>query len=129
MSVDHSLPILVVEDLSTASRIVCALLKQAGFENVEAVHDGPAALAKLREEKHRLVISDWNMVPMTGYDLLTAIRSDEALANTCFIMITAEMSAENVIAARRAGVDSYIIKPFSAEAIKAKIEAALARHH
>src|SRR5262245_55024221 len=127
MSVDHSVPILVVEDFNTISRIICGLLKKAGFENVDAVEDGPAALAKMRECNYRLVISDWNMVPMTGYGLLNAIRSDEALAKTCFIMITAETSMDKLIAARRAGVDSYLIKPFSAEAMKAKIEEALAR--
>jgi len=126
MSVDHSVPILVVEDFSTVSRIICGLLKKAGFENVEAVQDGPSALAKMRETNYGIVISDWNMVPMTGYELLNAIRSDEALAKTCFIMTTAEMSMDNVIAAKRAGVDSFIIKPFSAEAMKAKIEEAFA---
>jgi two-component system, chemotaxis family, chemotaxis protein CheY len=126
MSIDHSVPILVVEDFSTMSRIICGLLKKAGFENVDAVQDGPAALAKMRETNYRLVISDWNMVPMNGYDLLNAIRSDEALAKTRFIMTTAEMSMNNAIAAKRAGVDSYLIKPFSAEAMKAKIEEAFA---
>jgi two-component system, chemotaxis family, chemotaxis protein CheY len=101
MSIDHSVPILVVEGFSTMSRIICGLLKKASFENVDTVQDGPAALAKMRETNYRLVISDWNMVPMTGHDLLNAIRSDEALAKTPFIMTTAEMSMNNVIAAKR----------------------------
>jgi two-component system chemotaxis response regulator CheY len=129
MSADPSLPILVVEDSSSISRIVCGLLRQIGFESVDTVQDGQTALAKMHESKYGIVISDWNMEPMTGYDLLTAVRCDEALAKTRFIMITAELSMEHVIAAKRAGVDGFIIKPFSVQAMKAKIEDALAAKH
>ncbi len=123
MAVDHSMPVLVVDDYSTMVRIIRNLLKQLGFVEIDDANDGRAALAKMRERKYGLVISDWNMEPMTGYDLLQQVRSDEALADTPFIMITAESKTENVIAAKRAGVSNYIVKPFNAQTLKAKIDA------
>jgi two-component system chemotaxis response regulator CheY len=77
----------------------------------------------MRSKKYGLVISDWNMAPMTGYDLLREVRADPNLGATPFIMITAESRTENVIAARKAGVNNYIVKPFSAATLKTKIEA------
>jgi two-component system chemotaxis response regulator CheY len=124
MPIDSSTPILVVDDYSTMVRIIRNLLKQLGLENVEDANDGAAALAMMRGKKYGLVISDWNMEPMTGYDLLKEVRTNPELSQTPFIMITAESKTENVIAAKRAGVSNYIIKPFSAATLKTKIDAA-----
>ncbi|KQY99919.1 two-component system response regulator [Pseudolabrys sp. Root1462] len=123
MAVDHSMPVLVVDDYSTMVRIIRNLLKQLGFVEIDEANDGNAALAKMRERKYGLVISDWNMEPMTGYDLLQQVRGDEELAATPFIMITAESKTENVIAAKKAGVSNYIVKPFNAQTLKSKIDA------
>jgi len=123
MAVDLSMPILVVDDYNTMVRIIRNLLKQLGFENVDDASDGTAALVKLRAKKYGLVISDWNMEPMTGYDLLKEVRADPALGKTPFIMVTAESKTENVIAAKKAGVDNYIVKPFNAQTLHHKISA------
>jgi len=125
MAVDLSIPVLVVDDYNTMVRIVCNLLKQLGFEHIDDANDGTAALAKLRTRRYGLVISDWNMEPMTGYDLLKAMRADPTLADTPFIMVTAESKTDNVIAAKKAGVSNYIVKPFNAQTLKSKIEAVL----
>ena len=122
MAFDLSMPILVVDDYNTMIRIIRNLLKQLGFENVDDASDGSAALAKMQSKKYGLVISDWNMEPMTGYDLLREVRADPNLATTPFIMITAESKTENVIAAKKAGVNNYIVKPFNAATLKTKIE-------
>jgi two-component system chemotaxis response regulator CheY len=123
MAVDLSMTVLVVDDYSTMIRIIRNLLKQLGFENVDDATDGTAALEKMRAQKYGLVISDWNMEPMTGYELLQKVRSDRDLCETPFIMITAESKTENVIAAKKAGVNNYIVKPFNAQTLKGKIEA------
>ena len=123
MAVDLSMPILVVDDYNTMIRIIRNLLKQIGFEDIDDATDGSAALAKLRGKKYGLVISDWNMEPMTGYELLKEVRSDPSLSTTPFIMVTAESKTENVIAAKKAGVSNYIVKPFNAQTLKTKIEA------
>src|SRR5256714_12704171 len=112
MAVDVSMPVLVVDDYNTMIRIIRNLLKQLGFEDIDDASDGSAALTKLREKKYGLVISDWNMEPMTGYELLKEVRSDPGLNKTPFIMVTAESKTENVIAAKKAGVNNYIVKPF-----------------
>jgi two-component system chemotaxis response regulator CheY len=123
MPIDHSLRVLVVDDFATMIRIVRKLLGHLGFQHVDDASDGHAALKKLRQEKYDLVICDWNMEPMTGYDLLQQVRADRNLSTMPFIMITAESKTENVIAAKRAGVSNYIVKPFNAETLKAKIDA------
>ena len=123
MQIDSSTPILVVDDYQTMIRIIRNLLKQLGFENVDDATDGVEAMEKLRQRKYGLIISDWNMEPMTGYELLKTVRSDEALKTTPFIMVTAESKTDNVIAAKKAGVSSYIVKPFNAQTLRAKIEA------
>ena len=123
MSVDLSMSVLVVDDYSTMVRIIRNLLRQVGFNNVDDASDGISALRRLREKKYRLVISDWNMEPMTGYELLKEMRADPDLASMPFIMITAESKTENVIAAKKAGVSNYIVKPFNAATLKAKIDA------
>jgi two-component system chemotaxis response regulator CheY len=126
MAVDLSMPVLVVDDYSTMVRIIRNLLKQLGFQNVDEASDGAAALAKMRTKRYGLVISDWNMMPMTGYELLREVRSDPSLGKTPFIMVTAESKTDNVIAAKRAGVDNYIVKPFNAHTLQHKIEAVFA---
>ena len=126
MAVDPSLPILVVDDYNTMIRIIRNLLKQLGFEDIDDAADGSAALTKMREKRYGLVISDWNMEPMTGYELLKEVRSDPGLSRTPFIMVTAESKTENVIAAKKAGVNNYIVKPFNAQTLKTKIEAVFA---
>ena len=123
MSVDHTMPVLVVDDYKTMIRIIRNLLKQIGFEDVDEAADGSEALGKMREKRYGLVISDWNMEPMTGYELLKEVRSDEKLSRTPFIMVTAESKTENVIAAKKAGVNNYIVKPFNAQTLKSKIDA------
>jgi len=123
MPVNLSMPVLVVDDYNTMVRIIRNLLRQLGFENIDDASDGSAALAKMRTKRYGLVISDWNMVPMTGFDLLLAVRSDPALGKTPFIMVTAESKTDNVIAAKRAGVDNYIVKPFNAQTLQHKIAA------
>ena len=123
MAVDPSMPVLVVDDYSTMVRIIRNLLRQLGFADVDDANDGMTALAKMRARRYGLVISDWNMEPMTGFDLLRRVRSDPDLENTPFIMVTAESKTDNVIAARKAGVNNYIVKPFNAQTLKSKIEA------
>lgn len=126
MNVNLSMPVLVVDDYNTMIRIIRNLLKQLGFEDIDDATDGSAALEKMRGKKYGLVISDWNMEPMTGFELLKEVRADPNLAKTPFIMVTAESKTENVIAAKKAGVSNYIVKPFNAATLKTKIEAVFA---
>jgi two-component system chemotaxis response regulator CheY len=125
MAVDRALPILIVDDYRTMLRIIRNLLQQLRFSNIDEATDGGAALTRLREKRYGLVISDWNMQPVTGLELLREVRADPQLADTPFIMITAESKTENVIAARDAGVSNYIVKPFNAETLRAKIASVL----
>ena len=122
MALDLNMPILVVDDYKTMIRIIRNLLKQLGFDDVDEASDGTEALGKMKERKYGLVISDWNMEPMTGYELLKHVRADGSLNKTPFIMVTAESKTENVIAAKKAGVNNYIVKPFNAQTLKGKIE-------
>ena len=126
MAVDLTMPVLVVDDYKTMIRIIRNLLKQLGFNDVDDASDGAEALTKMRSRKYGLVISDWNMEPMTGYELLKEVRSDDSLKPTPFIMVTAESKTENVIAAKKAGVNNYIVKPFNAQTLKNKIDAVFA---
>ena len=123
MSVDKNMNVLIVDDYKTMLRIIKNLLKQLGFNNVDEATDGSMALDMLGKRNYGLVISDWNMEPMTGYELLKQVRGDAGLAKTPFIMVTAESKTENVIAAKKAGVNNYIVKPFNAQTLKNKIEA------
>ena len=123
MAMDLSMPVLVVDDYNTMIRIIRNLLKQLGFENIDDASDGLAALNKMRGRKYGLVISDWNMEPMTGFALLQEMRADPSLSEIPFIMVTAESKTENVIAAKKAGVSNYIVKPFNAQTLKNKIDA------
>ena len=125
MSVDMNMNILIVDDYKTMLRIIRNLLKQLGFNNVDEATDGSMALQKLRDKDYGLVISDWNMEPMTGIQLLREVRADSKLRNLPFIMITAESKTENVVAAKEAGVNNYIVKPFNAATLQTKINAVL----
>lgn len=125
MAVDLSMPVLVVDDYQTMIRIIRNLLNQLGFKNIEEAKDGRQALEKLNAGKFGLVISDWNMEPMTGYELLQQVRASDKLKATPFIMVTAESKTENVIAAKKAGVNNYIVKPFNAETLKGKLKSVL----
>jgi two-component system chemotaxis response regulator CheY len=119
------MPVLIVDDYATMLRIVKNLLKQIGFENVDEATDGGAALQMMKRKKYGLVISDWNMQPVTGIELLRSVRSDPELKATPFIMVTAESKTENVVEAKKAGVSNYIVKPFSSEILKGKIASVL----
>ena len=118
---NRNINVLIVDDYKTMLRIIRNLLKQLDFENVEEASDGQEALSKLRAGNFGLVISDWNMQPMTGLDLLKEVRADARLKHTPFIMVTAESKTENVVAAKQAGVSNYIVKPFNAETLREKI--------
>jgi two-component system chemotaxis response regulator CheY len=119
------MPVLVVDDYKTMIRIIQNLLRQIGFQNVDEASDGADAYQKMRSSRYGLVISDWNMEPITGYELLVKVRSDEQLKRTPFILITAESKTENVMAAKKAGVNNYIVKPFNAATLKQKIVSVL----
>ncbi|HVJ35562.1 MAG TPA: response regulator [Terriglobia bacterium] len=125
MSVDMNMSILIVDDYKTMLRIIRNLLKQLGFNNVDEATDGSMALQKLRDKDYGLVISDWNMEPMTGIQLLREVRADTKLKALPFIMITAESKTENVVAAKEAGVNNYIVKPFNAATLKTKLTTVL----
>ena len=125
MAIDKNMQILVVDDYKTMLRILKNLLKQLGFNNVEQAINGQDAMSKLNTVKIDFIISDWNMEPMTGIELLKEVRSTEKLKHIPFIMVTAESKTENVIAAQQAGVSNYIVKPFNAETLKGKMESVL----
>ena len=125
MAVDMNMPILIVDDYKTMLRIIRNLLKQLGFDNVDEATDGAAALTKLRDKPFDLVISDWTMEPMTGLQLLKEVRSDQKLKDMPFVMITAESKTDNVVAAKAAGVNNYIVKPFNAATLKTKLSSVL----
>lgn len=125
MAIEMSMPILVVDDYKTMVRIIKNLLKQIGFENVDEASDGQEAFDMIKKKKYGLIISDWNMEPVTGYELLQKVRGDEGVKGTPFIMVTAESKTENVIAAKKAGVNNYIVKPFNAGTLKAKMSAVI----
>jgi two-component system chemotaxis response regulator CheY len=122
MAIDFSMPILVVEDSNTAAQIVSRLLKQLGFQKIDIAQGGITALTKLAERRYGLVISDWNMEPMDGLELLQQIRSVNAFASVRFIIMSAQATRDQVLAARSEGADSFIVKPFTAAALKEKID-------
>jgi len=126
VAVNPSMPVLVVDDHVTMTRIIHKLLQQLGFVSLDDANDGVAALAKMRANYYGLVISDWNMESMSGYELLLQIRSDPLLKETPFIMVTAESKTQHVVAAMKAGANNYIRKPFDALTLKSKIETVFA---
>ncbi len=113
---------LVVDDMATMRRIIKSLLSQLGYKNIDEAEDGVEALNKLRSQKYDFVITDWNMPNMTGLELVQEIRKDPNLKHLPVLMVTAEAKKENVIAAIKAGVNNYVVKPFTAETLKEKIE-------
>lgn len=121
MPADPNMKILVVDDMSTMRRIVKNILKQLGFSNMEEAENGQEALQKLRTEPYGFVVSDWNMPVMPGIEMLRAIRADEKLKHIPVLMVTAEAQKENLIEAIQAGVNNYIVKPFTAETMQEKI--------
>ena len=122
MALDPKMPVLVVDDSSMMIRIVREFLQQIGFSDIDHASDGGSALEKIRTKRYGLVLSDWNMQPKTGYTLLRRMREDPATKSTPFIMMTTESKDEYVAAANRAGVNDYIVKPFTPQALRAKIE-------
>ena len=118
---DLQMKVLTVDDFPTMRRIVKTLLRQLGYSNISEAEDGLAALAKLKQEKFDLVLLDWNMPKMTGLELLKAIRADENMRQIPVIMITAEGRKEDVIEAAKAGVNNFIVKPFTAETLEEKL--------
>lgn len=126
MSVNMAMKVLIVDDSKPMLKIIHNLMKQLGFSNIVEATDGNTGLAAMRAEKVDLVISDWNMEPgMNGIDFLKAVRADAALKATPFVLITAESKTENVVAAKQAGVNNYIVKPFNAETLKGKLVAVI----
>ena len=121
MAADKSMNVLVVDDDKSMVRIVRGMLNQLGFVNVDDAPDGAAAMALLKEKTYGLVLSDWNMQPVTGLELLKQVRAEEKTRATPFVMVTAEAKVENVIAARQAGVNNYVIKPFTLAVLKQKL--------
>ena len=119
------LNVLVVDDFHSMRRIIMNLLEQIGFTQIFEAEDGKSALAELSKREFGLIISDWNMAPMTGLELLRNIRGQDKLKSLPFIMVTAESKTDNVVAAKEAGVDNYIVKPFNAATLKSKIEAVI----
>ncbi len=124
MAVDLAMPVLVVDDYKTMVRIIQNLLKSIGFTNVHGALSGDEAITKMAETDYGLIISDWNMEPMSGYDLLVKLRGEDATKELPFIMVTAESKSEKVVAAKKAGVNNYIVKPFNAQTLKQKIAVA-----
>jgi two-component system chemotaxis response regulator CheY len=125
MAVDLAMKVMIVDDYPTMLKVLKSLLRQLKFNNVDEATNARDAYEKVRGGDYGLVISDWNMEPMSGFELLQKVRADVALADLPFILVTAESRTENVIAAKRAGVSNYIIKPFTAETLKTKLVSVL----
>ena len=124
---ERKMRFLVVDDFATMRRIIKNILRQAGYDDIVEADDGTTALPRLQTDHIDFVICDWNMPNMTGLDLLKTIRSDEALKETPFLMVTAEAQKDNIIEAIQAGVSNYVVKPFTPEILKEKIEQILSK--
>ena len=122
VALDKNMKILVVDDFSTMRRILKNLLRDLGFSNVEEADDGTTALPMLKTGKFQFLITDWNMPGMSGFDLLKAVRADNGLKNLPVLMVTAEAKRDQIVAAAQAGVNGYVVKPFTAAVLKEKIE-------
>lgn len=123
MAINKSMPILIVDDYKTMLRIVHGLLNQLGFMNIDEATDGSMAWEMVKRKQYGLIVSDWNMEPMSGFEFLKLVRNNEATRTLPFIMVTAESKTENIIAAKQAGVSNYVVKPFNAQTLKGKLEA------
>ena len=119
---DNKIKILVVDDFATMRKVVRNLLKQGGYDDIVEAEDGVMALKALKSQQIDFIVSDWNMPNMSGLELLKAVRADAELAKTPFLMVTAEALQDNVVAAVKAGVNNYIVKPFTAEVLNEKIK-------
>ncbi len=123
MAINKNMPILIVDDYKTMLRIVRGLLNQLGFANIDEATDGAMAWEMVKKKPYGLIVSDWNMEPMSGFEFLKLVRTTESTKMMPFIMVTAESKTENIIAAKQAGVSNYIVKPFNAQTLKTKLEA------
>jgi two-component system chemotaxis response regulator CheY len=128
MAMDTTIKILIVDDFTTMRKVIRNLLKQSGYENIVEAEDGVMALSELKANRIDFVISDWNMPNMTGLELLKAVRADGELSKTPFLMVTAEALQDNVLQAVKAGVDNYIVKPFTADVLSEKIAEIFKKH-
>ncbi|MBX6423598.1 chemotaxis response regulator CheY [Thermosulfurimonas sp. F29] len=122
MPLDPNMRILVVDDFATMRKIIKNILSQLGFKNIIEADDGTTAWEILQKEPVDLIISDWNMPKMSGLELLKKVRADEKLKDTPFLMVTAEAQKENIIEAAKYKVSQYIVKPFTPETLKEKLE-------
>lgn len=122
MALDPKMSVLVVDDSSMMFRMIGEFLGQIGFSDIDHALDGGTALEKMRAKRYGLVLSDWNMQPKTGYTLLRRMRENPATKSTPFIMMTTESRNEFVVAANKAGVNEYLVKPFTAQTLRTKIE-------
>lgn len=122
MPFDPNMQVLVVDDFSTMRRIVKNILRQLGFNNIVEADDGTTAWEILQKQKIDFIVSDWNMPQMTGIDLLRKVRADERIGHLPFLMVTAEAQQENILEAAQARVSNYIVKPFTADTLKKKID-------
>lgn len=122
MALDQTMKVLVVDDFPTMRRIIRNLLKEIGYENLDEAEDGTAAFDKLKGGDFDFVVSDWNMPNMTGLELLKAVRAESGIKDTPFLMVTAEAAKENIVSAVEAGVNNYIVKPFTAAVLREKID-------
>lgn len=129
MDLDKNMKILIVDDFSTMRRIIKNLLRDLGFSNTSEADDGNTALPMLKKGGFDFLITDWNMPGMTGIELLRAVRADAELAALPVLMVTAEAKREQIITAAQAGVNGYIVKPFTANTLKEKIERIFERVH
>ena len=118
---DKNMKILIVDDFSTMRRIIKNLLRDLGFNNTQEADDGSTALPMLQKGDFDFVVTDWNMPGMQGIDLLKAIRADDSLKHLPVLMVTAEAKREQIIAAAQAGVNGYVVKPFTAATLKEKL--------
>lgn len=123
MAINKNMPILIVDDYKTMLRIVRGLLNQLGFNNIDEATDGTMAWDMVKKKPYGLIVSDWNMEPMSGFEFLKLVRTNDATKQLPFIMVTAESKPENIIAAKQAGVSNYIVKPFNGVTLKQKLEA------
>jgi two-component system, chemotaxis family, chemotaxis protein CheY len=122
---DKNINILVVDDYKTMRRVIHSLLNQLGFQNIDEAINGSDALEKMKEKKYQLIVSDWNMSPVTGIELLKKIRADNENKNIPFLMVTAESKPENVMEAKKSGASNYIVKPFTVETLETKLSSIL----
>ena len=127
VKLDKNIKILIVDDFSTMRRIIKNLLRDLGFTNTHEADDGNTALPMLKSGDFQFVVTDWNMPGMQGIDLLKAIRADDKLKSLPVLMVTAEAKREQIIEAAQAGVNGYIVKPFTAATLSEKLDKIFAR--